>query len=106
MLPEDVDSEGEDDPEIVLATGPAPLIAMLEMVAFKRRMVGVEADVWVESVMAKFAQVRITSLRDYVSFALVINRRLHDAGLKQLHDLTLAMMSREVAEMLWGPEEV
>jgi hypothetical protein len=110
MLQENQDREDEDDPEMpvlrpVLPAGPLPLVMMLEMVAFKRRMVGVEAEVWVESVRAKLAQVRINSLRDFLRYMLVINRRLHNAGHKQLHQSTLSMMSREVVEMLWGPEE-
>ena len=89
----------------VLPAGPLPLVMMLEMVAFKHQMVGIEAEVWVELVRAKLAQVRINSLRDFLRYMLVINRRLHNAGHKQLHPLTLSMMSREVVEMLCGPEE-
>ena len=107
---ENLDRENEADPEMpvlrpVLPEGPIPLVMMLEMVAFKRRMVGVEAEVWVESVRAKLAQVGITSLRDFVGYMLDINRRLRNAGQQQLLQSTLAMMSREVVEMLWGPEE-
>lgn len=90
--------------ENVLPAGVQPMVGMLEMVAFKKRMVGPVGDAWVEAVRSKFADVGVLSLRDFVKHVLGVNRRLHNAGHSMLHQTTLNMMLSEVCEMLFGPD--
>jgi hypothetical protein len=90
--------------ENALPIGLQPLIGMLEMVAFKKNMVGPVLEAWVEAVRSKFADVGVLGLRDFVQDVLGINRRLHDAGHSMLHHTTLNMMLREVCDMLFGIE--
>ena len=82
-----------------------PMVGMLEMVAFKKEMVGTVADAWVEAVRSKFANVGVLSLRDFVQYVLMINRMLRNADHSVMHQTTLNMMLREVCDMLFGPEE-
>jgi hypothetical protein len=90
--------------ENALPIGLHPLVGMLEMVAFKKNMVGPMLEAWVEAVRSKFADVGVLSLRDFVQDVLGINRKLHDAGHSVLHRTTLNMMLREVCDMLFGIE--
>ena len=81
-----------------------PVVGMLEMVAFKKKMLGAEGDAWVEAVRAKLADIGVVELRDFVRHVLVINRRLHDKGHIMLPETTLSMMLREVSDMMFGPD--
>jgi hypothetical protein len=97
------DVSTDDDPEVPpLENGPGPFRMMLEMVAVKKGMNGNEAAVWVDAVRIKLALVGFISVRDFVEGQLSINRKLHAAGMKQMHYVTLELMAREIAEMLWG----
>ncbi len=81
-----------------------PMVGMLEMVAFKKKMLGAEGDAWVEAVRSKFENIGVVTLRDFVRDVLAINRRLHNAGNSMLHQTTLSMMLREVCDMIFGPD--
>jgi hypothetical protein len=81
-----------------------PMVGMLEMVAFKKKMLGAEGDAWVEAVRSKFENIGVVTLRDFVRDVLVINRRLHNAGNSMLHQTTVSMMLREVCDMIFGPD--
>jgi hypothetical protein len=87
-----------------LPMGFQPMVGMLEMVAFKKKMVGPVGDSWVEAVRSKFADIGVLNLRDFVSGVLSVNRDLHRAGHVMLHDTTIKMMLKEICEMLFGPE--
>jgi hypothetical protein len=87
-----------------LPMGFQQMVGMLEMVAFKKKMVGPVGDSWVEAVRSKFADIGVLNLRDFVSGVLSINRDLHRAGHIMLHETTIKMMLKEVCEMLFGPE--
>jgi hypothetical protein len=91
--------------ENVLPVGFQPIVGMLEMVAFKKRMIGPVGDAWVEAARSKFADVGVLSLHDFVRHVLMINRKLRNAGHTVLHQTTLNMMLREVCKMLFGPDE-
>ena len=108
--------ELNDAPEVAESKGDLPvenegdlpefqaLVGMLEMVAFKRRKVGKQADTWVEEVRAKFEDVGMTELRDFVHHVLVLNRRLANNGHQELNQSTLNLMLREVGDMMFGLE--
>ena len=81
------------------------MVGMLEMVAFKKEMIGPTGGAWVEVIRSKLADVGVLSLRDFVCDVLRINRKLRNAGHSVLHQTTLNMMLREVFEMLFGPDE-
>ena len=81
-----------------------PLEGMLEMVAFKKGMVGEASISWVGTVLEKLEDVGVTGLRDFVRHVLVLNTRLANNGHRQLHQTTLNMMLREVCEMMFGEE--
>ena len=87
-----------------LPVGFQPMVGMLEMVAFKKKMVGPVGDSWVEAVRSKLADIGVVNLRDFVSGVLSINRDLHRAGHIVLHETTIKMMLKEICEMLFGPE--
>jgi hypothetical protein len=87
-----------------LPMGFQPMVGMLEMVAFKKNMVGPAGDAWVEAVRSKLADIGVVNLRDFVSGVLSINRDLYRAGHVVLHDTTIKMMLKEICEMLFGPE--
>jgi hypothetical protein len=92
-------------PGNVVPVGFHPMVGMLDMVAFKKNMIGTVADAWVEAVRSKFADVGVLSLRDFVRYVLMINRMLRNADHSVMHQTTLNMMLREVCDMLFGPEE-
>ena len=87
-----------------LPVGFQPMVGMLEMVAFKKKMIGPAGDACVEAVRSKFANVGVLNLSDFVRSVLDINRELHHAGHSMLHKTTLNMMLKEICEMLFGPE--
>jgi hypothetical protein len=89
----------------VLLVGFQLMVGMLEMVAFKKKMVDAAGDAWVEAVRSKFADIGVVTLRDFVRDILVINRRLHNAGHIMLHQTTLNLMLKEVSDMVFGPDE-
>ena len=68
-------------------------------------MYGVERGVWVEAVLAKFADVGVETLRDFVVAVLTINKSLTRRGHSRMHNITLEVMLVEVCEMLFGPKE-
>ena len=82
-----------------------PMVGMLDMVAFKKNMVGAEADEWVEAVRSKLEDIGVITLRDVVRCALMMNRRLRNAGHSILHQTTLNLMLNEVCDMVFGPIE-
>jgi hypothetical protein len=88
-----------------LLVGFQPMVGMLEMVAFKKNMVGPPGDAWVEAMRLKLADIGVVSLRDFVRKVLKVNRKLRDSGHSMLHQTTLNMMLREVCDMLFGPDE-
>jgi hypothetical protein len=75
-----------------LPMGFQPMVGMLEMVAFKKKMVGPVGDSWVKAVRSKLADIGVLNLRDFVSGVLNINRDLHQAGHIVLHETTIKMM--------------
>jgi hypothetical protein len=89
----------------VIPEGFHPMVGMLEMVAFKKNMIGTVADAWVEAMRSKFADVGVLSLHDFVRYVLRINRMLRNADHSVMHQTTLNMILREVCDMLFGPEE-
>jgi hypothetical protein len=82
-----------------------PMVGMLEMVAFKKGMIGAVADSWVEAVRLKLADVGVLTLRDFVRYVLRINRMLRSEDHRIMHQATLNMMLAEVCEMLFDSEE-
>ena len=58
-----------------------------------------------EAVLSKFADIGVSSIRDFVRDVLTINRKLHHAGHTTLHQTTLNMMLKEICEMMFGPGE-
>ena len=80
-----------------------PMVGMLEMVAFKKKMIGPDGDAWVEAVQTKLADIGVVSLRDFVRQVLDVNRKLHNAGHRKIHRTTLNMMLKEVCEMVILP---
>ena len=81
------------------------MVLMLQSVAAKRGKVGKVAETWVEEVRAKFEDVGVVTIRDFVCYALVLQTRLNLAGHRMLHHSTHNMMLREVSDMFFGPEE-
>ena len=88
--------EGVDDLALVL---------MLQMVAMKKGKDGKVAATWVEEVRAKFEDVGVSNIREFIHYALVLQRRLAYAGHRMLHQTTLNMMLREVSNMYFAPDE-
>ena len=72
-----------------LPVGFQPMVGMLEMVAFKKKMIGPVGDAWVEAVRSKFADVGVLNLSDFMCGVLDINRDLHRAGHSMLHETTI-----------------
>ena len=81
------------------------MVLILWGVAAKRGKVGEVAETWVEEVRAKFEDVGVDTIRDFVRYALVLQRRLNYAGHHMIHHSTHNMMLREVSEMFFEPEE-
>ena len=79
------------------------LVGMLEMVAARKGLNGVEGEEWVEAVRAKLEDVEVHTLRDFMGTALTLNRTLAGCGHRQMHHTTLNMMLMEVCEMMFGP---
>ena len=89
----------------VLPVGFQPMVGMLEMVAFKKKMLDAAGDAWVEAVRSKFADIGVVTLHDFIRNVLMINRQLHNAGHNMLHQTTLNLMLKEVSDMVFGPDE-
>ena len=92
-------SDEEEDSEILI-----PLLGMLEMVAFKRGLRGIGANVWVQVVFANLGDVGVHTLREFTASVLTINNKLGDSGHRHLEAKTLNLMITEVCEMIFGPE--
>ena len=60
-------------------------------------------EVWVSAVLAKFSDVGVFSLRDFLRSVVVINRKLVLVGHRRLHVATLEVMLAELDEMVFGP---
>ena len=88
----------------VLPVNFQPMVGMLEMVAFKKKILGAEGEQWVEAVRSKLEDIGVVTLRDVVRCALMINRRLRNAGHSVLHQTTLNLMLNEVCDMVVGLE--
>jgi hypothetical protein len=82
-----------------------PLLGMLEMVAFKRGLRGMGADMWVQVIYANLGDIGIHTLREFMSSVLTVNEKLDDSGHKRLEAHTLNLMVVEVCDMMFGPEE-
>jgi hypothetical protein len=108
----DEEAVGEAVPEAV--TRPVDLVeeaveeilkddlkALLEMVAFKTGMVGVDADVWVRTNKKKMRKIGVTKVRDFVGSVLTINKRLGRAHQSKLSNTTLTLILKEACAM-WG----
>ena len=74
------------------------------MVAFKRGLRGIGADVWVQVVFANLGEMGVHTLRDFTASVLIINDKLGDSGHRCLEPKTLNMMMAEVCEMMFEPE--
>ena len=81
-----------------------PMVGMLEMVAFKKKILGAEGEQWVEAVHSMLEDIGVVTLRDVVRCALMINRRLRNAGHSVLHETTLNLMLNAVCDMVVGLE--
>jgi hypothetical protein len=81
------------------------LVGMLEMVAARKGLNGVEGDEWVEAVRAKFEDVGVHTLRDFLGTSLTLNRTLVGSGHRQMHHTALNMMLMEICDMVFGPLE-
>jgi hypothetical protein len=82
-----------------------PLLGMLEMVAFKRGLRGMGAEMWVQVIYANLGDVGIHMLRKFMLSVLTVNDKLEDSGHKRLEAHTLNLMVAEVGDMMFGPEE-
>ena len=82
-----------------------PLVAMLEMVAWKRGIVGLEGMLWVEDMVGKLADAGVYTLRDCVESVVVVNKRMRENGHEEIGQMTLSMMMAEVGEMMVWPGE-
>jgi hypothetical protein len=78
---------------------------MLEMVAARRGLNGVEGAEWGEAVRAKLEDVGVHTLRDFLRTALTLNRTLAGSGHRPMHHTTLNMMLMEICDMVFGPLE-
>ena len=78
--------------------------AMLMSVAFQKGYLGREREAWADAVSAKFRDIRVITLRDFIENAYNLNRDLCRSGHKQIHHTTLTMMLAECCEMIYGPE--
>jgi hypothetical protein len=79
------------------------LVGMLEMVAVRKGLIGTEGEEWVEAVRAKFEDVGVHTLRDFVGTALTINGTLVRSGHRPMNHTTLNMMLLEGCDMGFGP---
>ena len=86
--------------DLVLPEGFQPMIGMLEMVAFKKTMLGAEGDAWVQAVRSNLEDVGVVTLQDFVRHVLHLNKRLRNAGHGELHQATLNLMLSEVCDMV------
>ena len=84
----------------VLPEGFQPLVGMLEMVAFKNKMLGAEGDAWVQAVRSNLEDVGVVTLQDFVRHVLNLNRKLRNAGHGELNRTTLNLMLSEVCDMV------
>ena len=82
-----------------------PLVVMLNNVARRKRMIGREAETWVEAVRAKFEDIGVESIQDFVRGILLLNRDLMRSGSRQLHATTIDMMLEESMAMVEWPAE-
>ena len=93
------ESDDKEEMEIII-----PLFGMLEMVAFKRGLRGIGAEVWVQVVFSNLGDVGVHTLREFTASVLTINEKLGNSGHRCLEPKTLSMMMAEVCEMMFGPE--
>jgi hypothetical protein len=82
-----------------------PLWGMLEMVAFKRGLRGIGAEVWVQVVFSNLGDVGVHTLREFMVSVLTVNKKLADSGHCCLEAKMLTMMMAEGGEMMCGPED-
>ena len=60
---------------------------------------------WVDAVVHKLNFVEIFYIRDFVKNVMSVNRRLVNAGFRELHFLTLKMMLRVACEFIYEEGE-
>jgi len=80
-----------------------PLWGMLEMVAFKRGLRDIRADMWIQGMYGKLGDIGIHTLREFLESLLTINERLVENGHRQVEAQTLNLMIAEVCDMMFGP---
>ena len=95
----------EGDNGIPVAAVVGPLVVMLNTVARRKRMSGVEAETWVEAVRVKFEDIGVESIQDFVRGIMLLNRDLMRSGNRQLHVTTIDMMLEEAMAMVEWPAE-
>ena len=83
-----------------------PLVVLLDVVAQKRRMSRDANNAWVGAVAAKLEDIGVSTLRDFVRYSVVVNKRLKARGHREWHETTLMILLEEVCLMVMGPEEV
>jgi hypothetical protein len=83
---------------------PTPsLREMLDNVAMARGFTGMTGEDWADAIQTKFEDVGITSLRDFMVLAALVNRMLQSSGHRMLHHTTLVRMMRTSVDMVLGP---
>ena len=90
---------------IPMAAVVGPLAVMLQTVARRKRMIGATAEAWVGAILAKFDDIGVESVQDFVRGILLINHDLERSGSRRLHATTLDMMLEEALKMVQWPAE-
>jgi hypothetical protein len=66
--------------------------------------VGIDHTVWVNTVEEKLRDVEVFSIRDFVTAAVTVNRRLQSRGFTQLHFTTIKLMLGHACDVLYEEE--
>jgi hypothetical protein len=73
--------------------------AMLEVVAHRLGITGIEGEVWVDEVLASINDIGIFTVRDFVMHVMTLNERLTIGGHPELAPETINAMLSEACEM-------
>jgi hypothetical protein len=82
-----------------------PLAVVLDVVTQKRKMTTAASEAWVQTVMDKLEDIGVTTVRDFLLNAVMINKKLKDRSHRELHVSTLNLILAEIVELVMGAEE-
>jgi hypothetical protein len=87
--------EGIDMMNIADSSSPRDaMVAFLQLVAIDRNLTGKNMEKWIMKVRRKLQSVGSMSVKETVSGAILLNRKLHAAGASTMHRRTLESITR------------